>query len=114
MVFLQTFFLFPSYPVTTNEAGVRSLAVRSSVLYVFRGQMFRDAPVSTKAPDISFSATLAVRCRGEVLASGGISFSSSSVKLRIGKDVSDDKCRDPGPGFEPATRWMNDYMNIHI
>ena len=32
-----------------------------------------------------------MRCKGEVLASGGISFKSSSVKLGIGKDVSDDK-----------------------
>ena len=47
--------------------------------------------MSTRAPDISFSATLTVRCRGEVLASGGISFSSSSVKLRIGEKVSGDK-----------------------
>ena len=49
--------------------------------------MFSDAPVSTRAHDISFPAILAVRCRGDVLASGGISFSSSSVKVTAGNEA---------------------------
>ena len=43
--------------------------------------------MSTKAPDISFPAILTVRCRGEVLASGGISLNSSSVKVMAGNEA---------------------------